>query len=146
LLAWIQIAGGVHGIYAASQFLGGGDHLGLATLLPAMGGLFFYLVALLAGTLLLRDSAIGIPLSLFVQAVQVPSFVVGSFVWSISAGPKMVIGLSGFSLRLLVDLGSYFQVGVDNQARGFVGLNVLAGFWIYYLAWRYPKRVTPHSG
>lgn len=143
-LAWIQIGGGIHGVYSAVQFLAHVDKAGLHTYVPAIGGVLFYAAATGAGFLLLQHHTAGTLLSLCVQTLQVPSFVVGDSVWSISAGPKLVIGVSGLSLRLLFEMGSYFQVGLDDQVRELIGINVLACFWVYYLLNARNRSVAPH--
>jgi hypothetical protein len=133
LLAWIQIGGGSYGVYSALQFLTTLENAPGGTYGAAAGGLLFYVGALVAGFLLLRSHAWGVPVSIVIQAFQIPAFVINDFIWSVSAGPRVVVGLSQLSMRLMFDLASYFHVGASDQVRELIGINVLACFWTCYL-------------
>jgi hypothetical protein len=129
----LELAGGIYGLYASALFLNRMTHGDGPTYAVALSGAAFFLLSITAGGLLLASKLSGSTLSLVVQAVQVLVLVISGFVWSISSGPKVVFGVSGLSLRFLFDLGSYFEVGMDESVRGIVGVNLLALFWLIYL-------------
>jgi len=125
--AVVAIGGGVQGLLIASQAI---SRVSLGAIL----GLAFFALAMASGGLLLRNHPAGPPLMAVTQILQTTVVVTdSSLAWRASAGPSVVLGLSGPSLRLLFDLGSYFQTASAPGEQALFGINLVAALWLYYL-------------
>lgn len=135
-LGALEVAGGAVGIYSALGFMSLAGQLRTRELVIVVAGLAFYALSVAAGTLLLTRNAMGVTMSLIVQALQLLTVTLPAVVYNVSSGPKVVIGLSGWSLKLGFDLVSYFEVSiVPSNGAAFVGINLFAALWLYHLLW-----------
>jgi hypothetical protein len=132
IIAWIEIAGAAWGTPAScalfSEARGGLVALGIAFAL-------FFTVIGLAGVLLLRNHAWGVPLSLCAQGMQLPVF--------LSPGPSYYAN-AGLGLRLTADtdwnLGWYVHLGTQlhyswqsDRTTTTIGINAVAAVLLYLL-------------
>jgi hypothetical protein len=128
IIAWIEIAGAAWGTPASYALFTEVSALAIAF------ALFFTLIGV-AGVLLLRNHAWGVPLSLVAQGMQVPVF--------LSPGPSYFSD-AGLGLLLTADthwnLGYYIHIGTElhyswqsDRTATTIGINVVAAVLLYLL-------------
>jgi len=146
VLGLLQLGGGIYGLYGAFSISGSLSGTDMWPRIGWVGGALFYLVSAIAGGLMLGLRESGEIPSLVTQTIQVFTFVINSFVWAVSSGPRIVLGIRGYSLTFLFDVTSYFEVGPDPNAQGLLGINLLALFWAIYLIYGRVRKPAPTSG
>lgn len=128
LIAVFQIYGGIAGGFVTLSNILNTQLVGINAVLGFLA-LMFYVIAVIAGVLLLECREIGRKLSLVVQAISIPLLFIGSFhyimicgaIYAIKVGSK----INGF---IATDwaITSRWSIAFSNTEPFTVGVNVLA--------------------
>jgi len=143
LIAIIEIVGGAIGLFIivpviwgiTSLLSSGTFSLAIAgSILIFVLGICLYILSVIAGVALWRNSRKGVTLSLIVQAVQIPSLVISGFIYSFISGLAMYLYLD-FQSGVWINFNiSMFRIYLSSSNNGFVlGINVIALLAFIYL-------------
>ena len=126
LVAALEIAGGFLGMAIASSSAAASGLSLLQRLLIGSIGIPFALCAY-AGRELWFDLPRGYPLSILVQALQIPAYSSGSMLYVFYCGAQFGVWIGKTGLASMWGLGSRYTLAWMDQPRGeAVGLNFLA--------------------
>ena len=138
IIGWYEIVGGTIGvilvIYTGIRLIESMNSLGMV--------LFFlftilFLFSILSGFLLLRNNKTGETLSILVQAIQIPQFIIKGTAYSFVAGAKFTLQYyKNFGIGYKIDFGvfSEFNFYINSNVNGFlIGINLVPIILIFLL-------------
>ena len=125
LVAALEIAGGFIGIAIASSSAAGPGLSLLQRLIIGSMGIPFALCAY-AGRELWFDLPRGYPLSVLVQALQIPAWSSASLFYIFHCGAQVGVWIGNTGLTPMWGLGSRFTLVIEHHGGQAVGLNFLA--------------------
>lgn len=138
IIGWYEIIGGSFGVLLVFIF-----SIRLANSMQLFSIMIFFLFAVLflfsiiSGILLLRNHTRGELLSIIVQALQIPQFIIKGIAYSFVAGGKFTLQyFNGLGTGFKIDFGifSEFNFYINSNVHGYlIGLNLVPIILIFIL-------------
>ena len=136
IISWLQIIGGVTGIWLVAYLMLRTETINGPILLILLTGLGLFTYSIYSGKRLLTDEGktAGIILSIINQAIQLLKWSMFGYGLSYSSGAEIVLGIQGLIFKFnLAVIASNFKMAINSESEFFIKINVIAVFVLIVL-------------
>jgi len=127
IISWIQIIGGIFGLFSIARSLLETDVVNGPLLLVFLCAISVFLFSIYAGKLLLKNESEGLILSMVNQMIQLFQFSVFGYGWNYNSGPQISIGIKGFAFTLdFSNFLSSFHLYYNSNQAFFFKINIIS--------------------